>query len=85
MGRFLLPFAESFGPAWLRRMFIDRVPDPMTQRMKMISDTMHRRSVEIFAAKKKALESGDAALLEQVGEGKDIMSILRASRFIICL
>ena len=39
-------------------------------------DTMHRTSVEVFESKKRALAAGDQALKEQVGEGKDLMSVL---------
>ena len=43
-------------------------------------DTMHARSVAIFDAKKAALARGDADVARQVGEGRDIMSILRGYR-----
>ncbi len=46
-------------------------------RMLDISDTMARRSEEIIGAKKSALAKGDDELAHRVGEGKDIMSILR--------
>ena len=45
--------------------------------MKYIMDTMHRGSEEIYESKKALLEKGDDAMLNQVGEGNDIMSILR--------
>ena len=38
---------------------------------------MHDRSVKIFNEKKALLEKGDDALKHQIGEGRDIMSILR--------
>ena len=41
---------------------------------------MRSKAREIFEQKKRALELGDEAVKQQVGEGKDIMSILRASR-----
>ena len=37
---------------------------------------MDRTSTEVFEQKKKALQAGDEAVTKQVGEGKDIMSIL---------
>ncbi|KAG5653020.1 hypothetical protein H0H81_002713 [Sphagnurus paluster] len=37
---------------------------------------MHQTSMEIFEAKKKALEQGESAFAAQLDEGKDIMSIL---------
>ena len=51
-------------------------PDPRVQRMKNIVDTMYKRSIEIVDGKKTLLAKGDDALLQQVGAGKDIMSIL---------
>ena len=42
-----------------------------------IYGTMERRSREIIMEKKALLAKGDAALAHEVGEGKDIMSILR--------
>ena len=44
--------------------------------MREISDIMHERSVLIYNLKKDALEKGDEALKHQIGEGRDIMSIL---------
>ena len=40
-----------------------------------ISDIMRRRSQEIISERKVALLKGDQAMLAQVGEGKDLMSI----------
>jgi len=44
--------------------------------MRDIVDTLHNISVEIFEAKKEALEKGDEAVTQQISQGKDIMSIL---------
>ena len=44
--------------------------------MKVLVDVVHDRSVEIYHAKKQALEQGDGAAAQQIGEGKDLMSIL---------
>lgn len=38
---------------------------------------MHERSVQIFNDKKAALASGDETIKHQIGEGRDVMSILR--------
>ena len=40
------------------------------------ADVIQKKSIEIFEQKKRALMQGDEALKYQVGEGKDIMSIL---------
>ena len=52
---------------------------PMTRlhRLQSVVDTMHRRATEIYREKKARLDKGDETFLQQVGEGKDLMSILR--------
>ena len=65
--------SESFIVSFLRVFPVERV-----RRLVGISDTMSRRSVEIIKERKELLERGDEALKHEVGEGKDIMSILRA-------
>lgn len=55
------------------------LPMPRLHRLQAVVDTMHRRATEIYREKKARLDKGDEALLQQVGEGKDLMSILRAS------
>lgn len=57
-------------------MIVSAIPIDRVQRMKQIVDTMHGRSVQIMEEKKCAVLRGDSALLEQIGEGKDVMSIL---------
>lgn len=47
-----------------------------------IVDTLGMRSTEKFQEKKKALLAGDEALKEQVGEEKDLISVLRV---FVCL
>ena len=83
--RILLPPASKFGPSAFRRWLVDRTPLDYVQQLKRISDTMHERSVKIFHEKKALLEKGDDALKHQIGEGRDIMSILRESWRIFAL
>ena len=64
------------GPAWLRRFLINFVPNQAVRKLRDITDTMDARSQEIVDGKLAALRAGDEALKQQVGEGKDIMSIL---------
>lgn len=66
------------GPPGLRRFLLDLTPIANVQRVKDIVDIMDRTSAEILADKKAALASGDEAVLKQVGQGKDLMSVLRA-------
>ncbi|RPD54880.1 cytochrome P450 [Lentinus tigrinus ALCF2SS1-7] len=74
--RRLLPYVTDFGTPALRRNLLELVPNPAVQKMKDIVDTMWRRSEEIYESKKHALEQGDEAVAQQIGEGKDLMSIL---------
>lgn len=52
------------------------LPIKTLHKLRDIIDTMHETSVEILESKKKALEEGDEAVALQVGQGKDILSIL---------
>ncbi len=67
------------GPAWLRRQIVELIPNANVQSLKKIVDTMYQRSTDIVNEKKAAMDKGDDAVLRQVSEGNDIMSILRKS------
>ena len=75
--RVLLPHVSKFGPASFRRWVVERTPMDYVQSLRRITDIMHDRSVQIFNEKKALLVQGDDALKHQIGEGRDIMSILR--------
>ena len=74
--REIVPFLPYFGPAWFRRFLLQLMPIPSIQRLKTITDVMTKRTEDIYYAKKKAIESGDKELLNALGEGKDVMSVL---------
>ncbi|KAM5533683.1 hypothetical protein V8D89_012650 [Ganoderma adspersum] len=63
-------------PPRIGGMLVDAIPSRRVQRMKHIVRTMRERSEEIIAEKRAALQKGDKSTVRQVGEGKDIMSIL---------
>ena len=63
------------------RALLRKTPRPTIKKIIGISDTMARRSREIVAEKKALLQQGDEALAHEVGEGKDIMSILRTYHY----
>ncbi|PIL34325.1 cytochrome P450 [Ganoderma sinense ZZ0214-1] len=71
----LIPYLPYLGPAWFRRFLLQLVPIQSIQRMKTIVDVMAQRMEEIYYAK-KATESGDKDLLNTLGEGTDVMSVL---------
>lgn len=58
---------------------INILPWKALHKLRDITDIMHNTSVEIIEGKKKALEQGDEAVSRQVGQGKDIISILSSS------
>ncbi|PCH36060.1 cytochrome P450 [Wolfiporia cocos MD-104 SS10] len=72
----LVPCLSSMGPAWLRRLAVELLPYRPVQHLKSLIDIMAEQSEEIFLKKRAALLQGDEAVVRQVGEGKDIMSIL---------
>ena len=61
------------------RRFFSMIPLKGLQKIMDISVTMRRRSQEIIEEKKAALRMGDDVMLQEVGEGKDLMSICRES------
>lgn len=75
----LSPLTAWLGPAWFRRFLINLVPNPNIKRAKNVSDILDSRSRSIYRSKKEALLNGDEELKQQVGKGKDIMSVLRTS------
>lgn len=75
--RIFLPIAVKIGTPAFQRRVVEMIPSESIRGMKDISDILHARSVQIFNEKKAALARGDDAVKHQVGEGRDIMSILR--------
>ena len=60
---------------------MDLIPSAAVRRLQDIIDIFRETSVEILETKKEALRSGDQALAAQIGQGKDIISILCAISF----
>ncbi|KAF7370352.1 hypothetical protein MSAN_00666600 [Mycena sanguinolenta] len=76
----LLPFLLRTTPAAFRRWMINFVPMSDLHLARDLVDVMDNNSRQILAKKTEAIAKGDAAVMEQVGQGKDIMSLLmRAS------
>ncbi|EPS94814.1 hypothetical protein FOMPIDRAFT_1026052 [Fomitopsis schrenkii] len=71
-----LPFIHKLGPPAFRRKMIDFIPSPGLKRARDISDEIQSHSRLIYETKKRAMREGDAAVTQQIGEGKDIMSKL---------
>jgi hypothetical protein len=75
MIRAWIPFL-LVGPARIRCFIVDMMPFQNIRKMRDIVDTMDRTARDVFYAKKRALQRGDESVVLQVGEGKDIMSVL---------
>lgn len=71
-----LPLIDRLFPRWLLRAVANVLPWPALHRVLHIADVMHTTSVDVYNQKKKALAAGDEAVVEQLGAGKDIMSVL---------
>ncbi|EIM84927.1 cytochrome P450 [Stereum hirsutum FP-91666 SS1] len=74
--RQLLPWFSNIGTPTFRRYIAQNLPFKRLNRLVELSDIMDETSNAILSAKRKALEKGDDAVVHQVGEGRDIMSIL---------
>ncbi|GBE84055.1 Docosahexaenoic acid omega-hydroxylase CYP4F3 [Sparassis crispa] len=74
--RFAIPFVVQIGTPAFRRRLVEILPSRRVRKLRDVVDTMDQRSRDIFDARKAALKEGDEAVLRQVGQGKDIMSIL---------
>lgn len=79
--RLFSPYFELLGSPQFRRKLADLVvavmPGKTYKRMREIIDTLDGASRSIVQDRKKALDEGDEALQQQIGEGKDIISSLR--------
>ena len=67
-----------FSDAFIKRV-LRLIPIRSLKRLLKISDTMYEQSSRIVEERRAALLKGDEAVLQEVGEGKDIMSVCRTS------
>ena len=63
-------------PPGIRAILVNAIPSRRVQRMKHLVTTIRKRSEEIIAKKRAALQKGNKFTMHQVEEGKDIMSLL---------
>ncbi|KAH8110226.1 cytochrome P450 [Phellopilus nigrolimitatus] len=76
MFRFSIPLLVKLVPAGLRRLLLEIAPSQDLQNVKNIVDVMTSTSDGIYRQKLASLGNGKETDLPQIGEGKDIMSIL---------
>ncbi|KAJ7216239.1 cytochrome P450 [Mycena rebaudengoi] len=74
--RYVLPWAVKIGGPKFRRFIVNITPWKDLHTARDIIDDLHQSAVNIYTAKKKALEAGDEAVAAQIAQGKDIISIL---------
>lgn len=75
----LVPILRDYIPSRrIQRFLVGLIPSKAVQQLKDIIWTIDARSHEIYNEKISALRAGGEAVKQQVGEGKDIMSVLRA-------
>ncbi|KAI0073885.1 cytochrome P450 [Panus rudis PR-1116 ss-1] len=74
--RMFLDWLDFLGPPSSRRWLAGIVPSKRLQKIKHIVDIMDKNTKDILQKKRDALAAGDEAVVQQVAQGKDIMSIL---------
>ncbi|KAH9475309.1 Cytochrome P450 monooxygenase 91 [Psilocybe cubensis] len=74
--RMYLGWTTRVGPPKIRRAIVNLLPWKAAHKIRDITDTMYNTSVEILNSKRQALDNGDEAVRNQIGQGKDILSIL---------
>jgi cytochrome P450 len=73
---YILSTLVKIGSPRFQRWVIGLLPWKTLHQLRDIVDILHNTSVEIFESKKRALAEGDEAVAAQIGQGKDILSIL---------
>uniref|UniRef100_D8Q919 Cytochrome P450 n=1 Tax=Schizophyllum commune (strain H4-8 / FGSC 9210) TaxID=578458 RepID=D8Q919_SCHCM len=73
---YVIPKVYNIGPAWFRRAVVNMIPLRDVRIIRDGIDLMWRTSNEIYAQKKAALAAGDDAVAKQVGNERDILSLL---------
>ncbi|KAJ3488906.1 hypothetical protein NLI96_g2507 [Meripilus lineatus] len=75
--QFLAPFLVKIGSPAFRRWVVDNLlPYPKIQHLKNLVDLMYNNAKDLLSKKRLALKEGDEVVMQQIGEGKDVMSIL---------
>ncbi|KAG6861366.1 hypothetical protein C0995_001099 [Termitomyces sp. Mi166 len=74
--QYLLPILVKIGSPRFRRWCVDHFPSKKLRDMRDMVDTWDRTTNEILEEKKRALMEGDEALATQIGQAKDLLSIL---------
>ncbi|KAJ4470157.1 cytochrome P450 [Lentinula aciculospora] len=73
---YVLPLVSNIGPPSFQRFVIGILPWKNLHQIRDIADYMYQVATDIFEEKKRALEAGDEAVKNQIGRGKDVISVL---------
>ena len=76
LGAQAFPWALKVGTPNFRGFVAKYLPWKSMQTLVQIVDVMNRTAQTVFESKRSALKMGDEAVLEQVGDGRDILSAL---------
>ncbi|KAE9396151.1 cytochrome P450 [Gymnopus androsaceus JB14] len=71
-----LPLLCKLFSAKTRTLLMNAVPWKAVHEVRDMVTYMHEFSVKVYEEKRRALEEGDEAVMRQLGQGKDILSIL---------
>ncbi|KAA1468089.1 cytochrome P450 [Dentipellis sp. KUC8613] len=74
--RVFLPWIVAYVPRPVRAFAARHVPWKAVRSVVSMVDTLHKMSMKIVSEKRMALLKGDEAVLHQIGEGRDILSVL---------
>ncbi|RPD75378.1 cytochrome P450 [Lentinus tigrinus ALCF2SS1-7] len=72
----LLPWLRRTFPLPLLQWATEVLPWPALRHMRAISDSVYATSQQVLRRKKEMLKQGGESLAQEVGEGKDLMSVL---------
>ncbi|KAL5482417.1 hypothetical protein ACEPAI_9011 [Sanghuangporus weigelae] len=77
--RFFLQFIPTLmkiGPPAFRRKIVDMLPSETVSTLALLINTTSEQAKRIFQEKREALRDGDKVVAENIGSGRDILSIL---------
>ncbi|EIW55368.1 cytochrome P450 [Trametes versicolor FP-101664 SS1] len=72
----LLPWLKRTFPSWLLRFTVAVLPWKALRRMRTVSDEIRGMASHVLQRKIALLRLGDDAIVREVAEGKDLMSVL---------
>ncbi|KAJ3995867.1 cytochrome P450 [Lentinula boryana] len=73
---YILPLTIKLFPKRVRVFLMNAIPWKALHDVRDMVNYMHELSVDIYKEKKRALEEGDEAVVRQIGNGKDLLSIM---------